>query len=120
MINRGFIDLLFILLCSTLVLLANAIPLRGLAARPAEAGSGGSHSLLGGHLVVVSVSESDLSTATREGSAVRDLGLNPEDEHLVIVPATDGISHHRMIDVWRTARAEGFRVDLGGHTGGHD
>lgn len=118
MICRGFVDLLFILLCSTIVLLAQSIPLRGLLAEPAEAGSGGSRPLHGDDVVLVSVSESTLATATASGSRLEELDLPAAPSTVIIVPATSAITHHRVIDVWRQAQNAGFQVELGVQAGG--
>ena len=116
MISRGFVDLLFILLCSTIVLLAQSIPLRGLLAEPAEAGAGGTRPLDGDELTLVSVSETTLTTVDATGVRLDELNLPVST--LLIVPATEDITHHRIIDVWREARAAGYRVELGVQPGG--
>ena len=118
MINRGFIDLLFILLCSTLVLLAQAIPLQGLKAAPAQAGVNGSRPLLGTDLVIVSVSDVDLATTSARGQDLGSLGLRPGEKTVVLVPATDQLPHHRIMRVWRAARDSGFHIELGVQAGG--
>ena len=118
MISRGFVDLLFILLCSTIVLLAQSIPLRGLMAEPAEAGSGGTRPLDTDSVILVSVAESSVSTADGTGSHLSDLALPSESSTVIIVPATNKITHHRIIDIWREAREAGLSVELGVQNGG--
>ena len=118
MICRGFVDLLFILLCSTIVMLAQSIPLRGLLAEPVLAGTGGSRPLGGDDVVLVSVSESKLATTSATGTRLDDLSLPSSSSTIIIVPATDSITHHRVIDVWRQARDAGFHVELGVQPGG--
>ena len=115
MICRGFVDLLFILLCSTIVLLAQSIPLRGLLAEPAEAGTGGTRPLHDDEIILVSISETELATAEASGTSLEELDLPAST--LLIVPATADITHHRVIDVWRQAREAGFRVELGVQSG---
>lgn len=118
MICRGFVDLLFILLCSTIVLLAQSIPLRGLLAEPAVAGTGGSRPLGGDDVVLVSVSESTLTTQSASGTRLEELSIPSSSSTVIIVPAADTITHHRVIDVWRQAREAGFHVELGVQPGG--
>ena len=118
MICRGFVDLLFILLCSTIVLLAQSIPLRGLLAEPAVAGTGGSRPLGGDEIVLISVSDSELATTTATGTRLDELALPSSSSTIIIVPATESITHHRVIDVWKQARDAGYRVELGVQPGG--
>jgi len=118
MITRGFVDLLFILLCSTIVLLAQSIPLRGLMAEPAQAGSGGTRPLDTDSVVLVSVAETTLSTPVMTVQEFSELDLPSHPTTVIIVPATSDITHHRMIDVWREARNAGLSVELGVQQGG--
>ena len=118
MITRGFVDLLFILLCSTIVLLAQSIPLKGLMAEPAVAGSGGTRPLDSDKVVLVSVDESTLATTTSTGTRLDELDQPATPSTVIIVPATNEITHHRVIDIWREAREAGFKVELGVQSGG--
>ena len=113
MICRGFVDLLFILLCSTIVLLAQSVPLRGLMAEPAEAGTGGTRALQGDELALVSVTETGVATDSSTGSNLAELQWVERPETLIIVPSTERITHHRIMQVWREARNAGFEVELG-------
>jgi hypothetical protein len=118
MMGRGFVDLMFILLCSTIVLLAQSIPLRGLLAEPAVAGIGGTRPIDGVDVVLVSIDASTVSTAEHTGSTLDALELPRGPITLILLPATSTVSHHRVIDVWRTAQASGYRVELGVKPGG--
>lgn len=113
MITRGFVDLLFILLCSTIVLLAQSIRLNGLAAEPARVGSGGSRILNDERLVLVSVHESFLLTENGSFANVDALHDQRFQGTLILVPADKSISHHRIMDVWREAEIRGLNVELG-------
>ena len=113
MINRGFVDLLFILLCSTIVLLAQSVRLEGLAAEPAMAGSGGNRSLAGQELILVSVFESHIETRDGAMKRIKDIQRDEGTETVVLIPANKGISHHRIMDLWREAGRLGMTVELG-------
>ena len=113
MINRGFVDLLFILLCSTIVLLAQSVRLEGLAAEPARVGSGGNRSLTGRELILVSVFEGHIETRNGVMKRLEAMQLDEETETVVLVPANKEISHHRIMDLWREAGRLGMNVELG-------
>lgn len=113
MINRGFVDLLFILLCSTIVLLAQSVRLEGLSAEPARAGTGGNRPLAGQDLVLVSVFESHIETRDGAMKRLEDIQRDEETETVVLVPANEGISHHRIMDLWREAGRLGMNIELG-------
>ena len=113
MINRGFVDLLFILLCSTIVLLAQSVRLEGLAAEPARVGSGGNRSLAGKDLILVSVFESHIETEDGPMKRLDEIQGDKETGIVVLVPANKEISHHRIMDLWREAGQLGLNVELG-------
>jgi hypothetical protein len=113
MINRGFVDLLFILLCSTIVLLAQSVRLEGLAADPAVAGSGGNRTLAGQKLILVSVFENHLETESGSMKQLNEIRRDGDAEIVVLVPATREISHHRIMEVWREAEQIDLDVELG-------
>ena len=120
MINRGFVDLLFILLCSTIVLLAQSVRLEGLAAEPAKAGSGGNRSLAGRELILVSVFERHIETQDGVMKRLGSMQLDEDTETVVLVPANKEISHHRIMDLWREAEQLGMDVELGVEPGEED
>ena len=60
MISRSFVDLLFILLCAAIVMLANSSPLRVAEADPAKAAGGGTLDLAGRELRLLVVGETEL------------------------------------------------------------
>ncbi len=57
MINKGFVDLLFILLCGAIVMLAQSVRLGSIPSQPADAGAGASR--VDGEETVVMVVGSD-------------------------------------------------------------
>ena len=113
MICRGFVDLLFILLCSTIVLLAQSVPLRGLLAEPAEAGLGGTRALHGDELALISVTETGVASDAGTGETLAELEWPQKPDTLIIVPSNENITHHRIMQVWREAQQAGFEVELG-------
>lgn len=114
MISRSFVDLLFILLCAAIVMLANSSPLRIADADPAKAAGGGSLDLAGRDLRLLVVGESDLwldEALLPQGSALASAFSSAD--RVVIVPRSAAVTHHRVIEVWSELQAVGIAADLG-------
>jgi biopolymer transport protein ExbD len=114
MISRSFVDLLFILLCAAIVMLANSSPLRVAEADPAKAAGGGTLDLAGRELRLLVVGETELWI----GEELVDKGTPlaqrfARSDRVVIVPQAASVTHHRVIDVWSSLQAAGIEADLG-------
>jgi biopolymer transport protein ExbD len=113
MISRGFIDLLFILLCSTIVMLSESVRLGVFEAAPARVGGGGVAAIDADTVVVVTVGAEELRVAdglvTPEQVAER-LGAG---RTAVLVPASAQVTHHRVMAAWSALRLAGAAVQLG-------
>lgn len=114
MMYRSFVDLVFIMLCALAVIVAQSITLRGLKVDPVDVGAEGAESLPGGEPVVLVVGEADVAvTDTRFDDVPSALASIPGPAPIVVVPESDGISHHRVVAVWWELHQSGHRVDLG-------
>ncbi|MBM4361316.1 MAG: hypothetical protein FJ104_01455 [Deltaproteobacteria bacterium] len=114
MISRSFVDLLFILLCAALVMLANSSQLRVAEATPAKVAGGGRLDLAGRELrvLVVGPVQVGLDDERWDGDAP-PVGVLAADDRVVVVPADEEVSHHRVLRVWFELREQGLEVDLG-------
>jgi biopolymer transport protein ExbD len=114
MISRSFVDLLFILLCAAIVMLANSSPLRVAEADPARAAGGGTLDLAGRELRLLVVGETELwigEEPVAEGEAIATRFA--ASDRVVIVPSAVWVTHHRVIEVWSQLQAAGVEADLG-------
>jgi hypothetical protein len=112
-ISRSFVDLLFILLCGAVVMLANSVPLRLADASPAKVAGGGRLDLAGRTLRVLVVGPDRLrldGEAVSPEAAVAALG---QDDRAVLLPESTAVTHHRMLAVWSRLRGAGIDADLG-------
>ena len=111
---RSFVDLVFIILCALAVLLDQSIAVRGLRADPADVGSGGTEAIALEDMEVLVVGDEAFGLGGEEypdaGSAVAAAG---PDKPIVVVPESDSVSHHRVVEVWWDIRRTGRHVELG-------
>lgn len=114
MISRSFVDLVFILLCGAVVMLANSVQLRLADAAPARVAGGGSLDLAGRTLRVVVVGEETLSIDGEEIAALEALVARvAQRDRVVILPQAPEVTHHRVLSIWSRLRAAGIEADLG-------
>lgn len=113
MISRSFVDLLFILLCGAVVMLANSVQLRLADAAPARVAGGGKLDLAGRSLRVVVVGEDRLQLDGEPLPADELAASLSERDRVVILPETELITHHRMLAVWSRLRSIGIDAALG-------
>ncbi|MEM6259653.1 MAG: hypothetical protein AAGI37_15345 [Planctomycetota bacterium] len=111
---RGFIDVLFILLCGAIVLLSQSLPLGELDAAPTRVGGGGVSAISADAAVIVVV---DDDRVWLEDGTPTDERLLPSqlaaDAFPLLVPAAEGVSHHRVLAVWDTLRHAGVTAGFG-------
>ena len=114
MISRSFVDLLFILLCAAIVMLANSSPLRVAEADPAKAAGGGTLDLAGRELRLLVVGETELWIGEEPVEAGTPIAQRfAGSDRVVIVPRAASVTHHRVIEVWSALQAAGIEADLG-------
>ena len=120
MAYKSFIDLLFILLLSTFVLLSESVRMQTVDANPAEVEGGGS--------VVTDAAEAVQVAVLPEGRVLVD-GVELADAEaaaavapgawVLLVPGAPeagdgaGLDHQRVMEAWSTLRAAGLDVRLG-------
>ncbi|MEM9065170.1 MAG: hypothetical protein AAGB51_06725 [Planctomycetota bacterium] len=114
MIGKSFVDLLFILLLGTLVMLSRSIEVGSLDTAPAEVGTGGSAPENIDRACVVVVGDESVGIGSEEGIPDADAASRIEAEQWVLlVPAHESLSHHRMMAVWSVMNDAGYTVKLG-------
>ena len=121
--SRSFVDVLFILLCSTITMLIDRVYVAELDTAPARVGSGGTSPLVARDVLIVSVDTTTVTLAPREGheqdtpvifdDASALTRFLPPASGVLIVPAQEGISHQRVLSVWSELRDAGVQVGLG-------
>lgn len=112
--QRGFLDLLFILLCSAMVMLSQSLPLGSIDAAPARLGSGGVSPIHADQVRPLIVSEHAIDLKDQPVDRLDDLAdLLSEDDVLVIMPRHATVSHHRVMAVWHELRQMSLPVKLG-------
>ncbi len=114
MISKSFIDLLFILLCATIVLLSESVRIGMIDTAPVEMGGGGVSRISIEDVHVVVVDEKTLTMDSKSYESPDKLILQVPREHcFVLVPATAELKHHRIMKVWDALSTSGFDVKLG-------
>jgi biopolymer transport protein ExbD len=111
-VSKSFVDILFILLCATIVLLSQSLQVGAVKTAPAEVGGGAISPVKADEVRAVVVNQKDLLI---DGVSVGVQGLKGKlesHECALLVPGDEGLSHHRMMKVWSDLRAMDVTVKL--------
>lgn len=115
---KSFVDLLFILLCSTIVMLSQSIQVGSMDIAPATMGSGSVSEVRADDVVLLAVYEGKCEIVAQDGqsqrlSDVRQLeAIIPPGKCLLLSAANDKISHHRIMSVFSSCVDIGYAVKL--------
>lgn len=111
---KGFIDILFILLLSAIVMLTDSVQLGGVEAAPAKVGVGGVAPIRADEIRIVAVRNETIVMEDREYDSVELLEhvLNPADP-VLLVPGRPDVSHQRVMAVWSAFKESGRDIRLG-------
>lgn len=123
MISKSFLDLLFILLCATIVMLSDSVRLGSLAVDPVRADASSVMPVDWTRAVLVRVSDTDLRTRDQRFSPaelVRHLRDEPETDETgrssvpaaLLAPADNRVPHARVMAVLVELRRLGIRTEL--------
>jgi len=111
---RSFIDVLFILLLSAIVMLAQSFQLGGVDMSPAEVGADGVSPLRADEVRLIVIEEDALLVEDSTFSTVEALHQSmPADAPLVLVAGRGEISHQRVMSLWSDLKERGRDVRLG-------
>lgn len=112
--STSFIDLLFILLCGTIVMLTQSFQLEGVDAAPAKVGGGAVSPIHADNVRIIGVSDANLAMKNQTyDTAAQVLADVDETAVLVIVPADGYVSHHRVMEVWSQFSKLGRNPQIG-------
>ena len=118
--TKGFVDILFILLCSTIVMLSQSLQVSSLDIAPAKVGGNGVSSVNADDVRLVVVYEDSLGIIEREvNSTIKVSGL-PDvigalglDKCILLMAGNEDVSHQRVMDVWSQCQESDLAVKLG-------
>ena len=115
---KSFVDLLFILLCSTIVMLSRSIEVGSVEIRPAEVGAGGVSEVLADDVQVAAVTNQAIKLEDDNG-AVREFGsiaaleaVVGKNKCILLSSANEKVTHHRIMRVWSQLVEAGYTVKL--------
>ena len=116
--NKSFVDLLFILLCCTIVLLSQSLQVGAVDAAPAKLGGGGISEVRADEVQLVVIDDAELvlvDDAAQQhayGSPAELLrGVLP-NRCVLLAAAHAEVSHHRVMEIWSHCREAGVAVKL--------
>ena len=116
---KGFVDILFILLCGTIVMLSQSLQIGSVEINPAKVGSGGLSAVNADDIQLVVITEDGLNVVKADGSgnqlisSVGQLGscLKP-DSCILLTVESDMISHQKVMRIWSDCQQNGWQVKL--------
>jgi len=115
---KSFVDLLFILLCGTIVMLSRSVEVGAVQIDPAKVGSGGVSQVKADDVIVVSVNEHGVSMPSKNGEEIKFESIDnaatqvPSDKCVLLSAATDQVTHHRIMHAWSGLVKAGKQVKL--------
>ena len=117
--SRSFIDLLFILLCGTIVMLSESLQVGALEAAPARVGAGGVTMIEADAVTLVTVEGDTLRMAdpagsgrTVSGDAATIHALLDDPRCVLLAAAREEVSHAAVMRAWSRFRDLGRAVRL--------
>ncbi|MBI9018440.1 MAG: hypothetical protein JEZ07_14400 [Phycisphaerae bacterium] len=117
--HKSFIDILFILLCGTIVMLSNTLYVGTLETSPAKLGSGGVSELCADEVQIVAVYDNHLETINSKGEAIELKSAHNITNYIaktnciLLMAGNETVSHHQLMLQWDICRQLGFNVKLG-------
>ena len=114
LVSKSFVDLLFILLCGTIVLLTDSLRVHVLDTAPAQVGAGALSPIAAHDVEPVVVFEQTVAWKGERFASVDPLvAALPADSCLLLIAGDEALSHHRMMRVWSACQQRGLTVKLG-------
>ena len=115
---KSFVDLLFILLCSTIVMLSRSVEVGAVEINPAKVGSGSVSEVQADDVRVVSVKQFTVTLAGDSDSVIefedvaKAAAAAGTDKCILLSAATQEVTHHRIMQVWSDLIKAGQKVKL--------
>lgn len=117
---KSFVDILFILLCGTLVMLSRSIQMGTLDTAPAQLGGGGISEVQADQVVLVAVHPETVAVADPQENEHQTFADCQEAftqlkayDCVLLVGGTPEIPHQRVMDCWEACQKMGLNVKLG-------
>lgn len=113
-LSTSFIDVLFILMFCTVLLLLDSVRLGELPTDPARVDAASAAAVTDPTPVLVSVSSQAIFTGgNRHATAREALAALPRGGEVILVSADADVPHHRVMQVFSELSTAGLRVKLG-------
>ncbi len=111
---KSFVDVLFILLLGTLVMLTQSVQLGAVDTVVAKLGVGGISPIRADQIQLVVVGQDELRFEDQQWTHADELAdrLRPLDPVLLVTADAD-VRHHRVMAAWSALREQGLDVKLG-------
>jgi hypothetical protein len=115
---KSFVDLLFILLCSTIVMLSRSVEVGAVEINPAKVGSGGVSEVRADDVRIVSVKQFTVTLSDDADGVIefediaKAAAAAGTDKCILLSAATEGVTHHRIMQVWSDLIKAGQKVKL--------
>ncbi len=114
LMSRGFVDVLFILLCGTIVLLSESVRVGSVKTAPAEIGAGGISAIYAEDVRPVIIEHDTMIYQEQSIQTVPQLLTQLEPNVCVLlITANKNIPHHRVMKLWSQLHKQGINVNLG-------
>ena len=118
--GKGFVDILFILLCSTIVMLSQSLQIGSVEISPAKVGGGGISEVKADEIQLVVITEKGLNVVKTDGSGSQSVSTVAEmtnlltaDNCVLLTVENEKISHQKVMQVWSECQKAGWQVKLG-------
>jgi hypothetical protein len=115
---KSFVDLLFILLCSTIVMLSRSVEVGAVEMQPAKVGSGNVSAISADDIRVIAVSLESIECVNDDGSSdvldsIDQVKERFSKDKCILLSASQGsVTHQRMMQVWSRLVGDGYVVKL--------
>ena len=112
--SRSFVDVLFILLCATIVMLSQSLRIGSVEASPAKIGGGAISEIDAADVRPVIVQSDHLVMDDHRHESVAAILVDlPASACIVLIAGSPELSHHRMMSIWSEVHDAGVTVKLG-------
>jgi biopolymer transport protein ExbD len=115
---KSFVDVLFILLLGTIVMLTQVVSVGAIEAELLELGGGGVTPVRGDDIELVVVDDDVIRYGEGAFTDVAELAAAlPADAVVLVVAAHGDVRYHRVMEAWSDLAATGLDVRLGAEPG---
>ena len=115
---KSFVDLLFILLCGTIVMLSQSLRIGAVETAPAKLGSGGISDVSADEVRLVVVNDKGIELVDITGEVLKKQSVSElakfiePGECVLLTVKKEDVSHQRVMECWDGFRKTGVKVKL--------